>query len=660
MKDNNPVNIGVLILEEFSQIDMLYKKLFLEYYELSVSPNLSKIEQERIDEILALAEEDKNLAKLLRRVDQAAYQKSGTKISQDDWQTQIKKAIKILKGIELYQSEYYELSVSPNLSKIEQERIDEILALAEEDKNLAEVIRKVDQAVYQKLGTEISQGNWQTQIKKAIKLLEEETFDKDELEFFRDVYPHDFTPWVEESQQTNTDRTDYGCEIVPTFTANSLKRSTNEDATGKNYENEFLPTRSINRKRPKVLILEDDLYLLERHREALEREGFICFPTQYAKQAISLMQQDLSIQFGLIDEILQVPQRMNPEPKHLEINTDKLINEPEMQFKQGDGVVREINSKRPDVNFVFIVYSPELESPRNANQAPVFQKTKQRLMRNRGVVDVIDRYQIKTNPSEAYQRVANKIRESYTRSHTLTSLNKNMAGSAFKIELKSTVEKVRKAVCQVQVSVQQGSREDIKSLVEYGTGWLISPDIMLTCWHLFNINHHQGDNLVLTASDHHKTIASSQAVFEYAADGYSVKYEFSEILAWNEKLDYVFLRLHAPKAQTKNFLALELQEPIKGEPELFTIHHPRNRPRQSSSGWYVKISDDLERLLYKVSMDRGTSGAPVIRHDSTRVIAMHTSFNHTCGLQEGIMLQKIMEDLKQKRPEIYQEIMSHQ
>lgn len=81
-------------------------------------------------------------------------------------------------------SEYYQLSVHTDLSEAEEKRIDEILFLAEEDGIFAELLSKVDQLVYQKLDTKISQDHYKTQIEKAIKILEENSknIDEDEIE----------------------------------------------------------------------------------------------------------------------------------------------------------------------------------------------------------------------------------------------------------------------------------------------------------------------------------------------------------------------------------------------------------------------------------------------------------------------------------------------
>ncbi|MEM7064346.1 MAG: serine protease [Cyanobacteria bacterium P01_B01_bin.77] len=403
-------------------------------------------------------------------------------------------------------------------------------------------------------------------------------------------------------------------------------------------------------QRPKVLILEDNKYILEKHRKALEKKGFLCYPTQYADQAITLMEQDKSIGFALIDVILHDPQDISFSQNHNETTGFDCINEPELQARTGDGVVREVNSKRHDVNFVFITYLPELESIRNNNQFHVFKAVEERLMRNRGVVDVIHRYQINTNPSEVYERVSSRIWERYTSSYV-------------SIVHGNTVANCSKSVCQVQISPRFQYTEDIVDLMEYGTGWLIAPDIVLTCWHLFDQSYQQGRNWPSTNLNLNETIASSQAIFEYLTPGQGIKYKFSEILAWDSQLDYVFLRIRDRihhSLRKREFLRLELQQPTQGEPELFIIHHPKDWVQHSSSGWYVKLSDNLEKVLYKVSTERGTSGAPVIRSDNAKVIAIHASFNHACGLQEGIMLQKIMEDLKQKKPEIYREIMIYQ
>ena len=225
MKNKNSADLGISILEGFSRLDLPHKELFHEYYQLSVRADLSEVEEDRIDEILTTAENDTNFAKYLSKVDQLVYRQLGTETSQEDWKTQIDKAIKLI-NIELYEpdlsriekkdtqldslsiptpknieltenelsltkysphelaSEYHSLSVLPHLSKTEEERLNEILAFAENDYSLAELLRKADKSAYKKIGTEVSHENCKIQLDKAAKLLKKssEQVDEDKVE----------------------------------------------------------------------------------------------------------------------------------------------------------------------------------------------------------------------------------------------------------------------------------------------------------------------------------------------------------------------------------------------------------------------------------------------------------------------------------------------
>jgi CheY-like chemotaxis protein len=400
--------------------------------------------------------------------------------------------------------------------------------------------------------------------------------------------------------------------------------------------------------RPKVLILEDDLTILNRHQAALERLGIVCFPTQLARQAIDLMLGDRSIRFALIDVILHEIDESSSRFE-LDLTSNYLINEPEMQAYTGDGVVREINSHRSDVKYIFITSSPENRSQQSNGQFSAFRKEEERLRRNRGVVDFIHRYQVDGDALRIYEKVAHHIKKTYVSSSTPVS---------------ETIKTVRssRSVGRIEIIPHFSPQTYRITRKEHGTGWLIMPDIVLTCWHLFGSINQREEIQGKYELDLPATVTSSHITFDYLSPGTGSNYSFSELIHYNPRLDYALLRLsdRVDNSQNQRFpLQLETYNPTQEDHGLIIIHHPYNLEQQvSPKGWYVKCSDDLLRILYTVPTEQGSSGAPVIRVDSFKVIAVHTGFDHNYKLQEGVLMGKIMEDLCEYNPRIYDEIIN--
>lgn len=136
-----------------------------------------------------------------------------------------------------------------------------------------------------------------------------------------------------------------------------------------------------------ILILDDDEKWLALHERRLKQAGFKCRATQLAKEAIEIVKTDSSVKFALLDEILFVP------PIPVEGKTK------ELQRWQGSGVVREIASHRPDVQIVMVTSAPQL---RSEGDNRLFSQETAKLRRQRGVIDIIHKQDIETNPDQEY------------------------------------------------------------------------------------------------------------------------------------------------------------------------------------------------------------------------------------------------------------------
>lgn len=136
-----------------------------------------------------------------------------------------------------------------------------------------------------------------------------------------------------------------------------------------------------------ILILDDDEKWLALHERRLRQAGFRCRSTQLAKEAIEIAKMDSTIKFALIDEVLFVPPVLGDG-----INA-------ELQRWQGSGVVREITHHRSDVQIVMVTSAPQL---RSQGDSRLFSQETAKLRRQRGVVDIIHKQDIETDPDREY------------------------------------------------------------------------------------------------------------------------------------------------------------------------------------------------------------------------------------------------------------------
>lgn len=403
---------------------------------------------------------------------------------------------------------------------------------------------------------------------------------------------------------------------------------------------------------PIVLILEDDQEFLKQHKEALEKAGFLCRDTPSVEQALDWINADdsQSIQFALIDVILHKVQDKD-DVFETPFENGSFFNEPELQRLTGEGVVREISRRRRDVSYIFITSAPQKKSLESNNQLQTFQDEEARLLSYRGVVDVIHRYRMEgDNKAKMYRSIFNHITEKYTNPYR-------------PVVDEIAIAQCSQAVGLLKVIPQYLQPSSTEQAVRYGTAWLISPDIIITSGHsLDNQKCMENSSLV----DLPTTIQSSCVAFDYYQEqSKRIHYHFLELIVYNPILDFALIRLRNRsdyQLNQRSHIQLDLQHLITGDPDLRLIHHPRGKPQQLSTGWYVQpLHKATTRILYTVPGEEGTSGAPVIRTDTLRVIALHSAgFNELYKLQEGVRMYSIMEDLRERHPAIYDEIMHNQ
>lgn len=193
-----------------------------------------------------------------------------------------------------------------------------------------------------------------------------------------------------------------------------------------------------------------------------------------------------------------------------------------------------------------------------------------------------------------------------------------------------------------------------------GTGWLVTPNLALTCWHV--IEARGSNSSPIRAFDLQKQVTNSTFTFDFTQPGEGIEYGVERLEHEDVNLDYALLRLcDRPDYPLKKwgFLTLDADVPLTLQTQFYVIQHSKGLPQQHSDGFFVKPASDT-KILHDAPTERGTSGAPVLNFTNFRVVALHNGEREAENLREATTIKAILADLKQHRPELYDEILAVQ
>ena len=218
-----------------------------------------------------------------------------------------------------------------------------------------------------------------------------------------------------------------------------------------------------------------------------------------------------------------------------------------------------------------------------------------------------------------------------------------------------------RSVARVEVLRFRKGKEHGRST---GTGWLVTPNLLLTCWHVIEalspMEHTIGPD------DLQKQLDNTLITFDYTVAGKGLQYEIAALehpTHTSHPLDYALLRLSdqiANPLSKRGYLNLIPEAPITKQTSLYIIQHPLGQPQQSIGGMYVAPSPKPERILYTTPTEPGTSGSPVLNRSNWGVVAVHNGENKPQKAREGTLIKAILADLKTNRLDLYEEIMDAQ
>jgi hypothetical protein len=197
-----------------------------------------------------------------------------------------------------------------------------------------------------------------------------------------------------------------------------------------------------------------------------------------------------------------------------------------------------------------------------------------------------------------------------------------------------------------------------------GTGWLIAPDLALTCWHV--VESLGALEVAVDSADLQAQFENTLFTFDYTVKGKGLQYGVCAVeypASDAQSLDYAVLRLRdrddAP-LRNRGYLLLDAEAPLTAQTSLYIIQHPLGQSQQSGGGKFVRESSTPHRILYTTPTESGTSGAPVFNRVNWRVVALHNGEHQIERLREGTLIKHVLSDLEEHHPGLYDEIMNAQ
>lgn len=211
------------------------------------------------------------------------------------------------------------------------------------------------------------------------------------------------------------------------------------------------------------------------------------------------------------------------------------------------------------------------------------------------------------------------------------------------------------------------------ALPHNGTGWLISSDLLVTNHHVVNARKRtDGQQQVTDPADLQLQARGSRSRFDYLSedDPDTEEARASELVAWDEQLDYAVLRLTGAPPRPFLRVATTPLAVAKDMPvALNIIQHPGGEPKRIALRNNLAFEADDMDVRYFTDTRGGSSGSPVLTDDWT-VVALHrgtrrvtdVSFQgkSTAFVNVGTQLSAIMRHLREHNPQIHDEIAAAQ
>lgn len=202
-----------------------------------------------------------------------------------------------------------------------------------------------------------------------------------------------------------------------------------------------------------------------------------------------------------------------------------------------------------------------------------------------------------------------------------------------------------------------------------GTGWLVSPGLLITNHHV--VNARKSEEADASDADFDLQACGTTVEFDYdRQDSVPVRVKIESSVAKDKGLDYALLRLQSDPQRP----SLQLRgQPVVTDATSYLpvniIQHPRGSPKRVAFRNNLVSGADSQIVRYFTDTDFGSSGAAVC-DDQWRVVALHRGATFTEGVKYkgrstayinfGSQISAVMNQLKQTNAAVYASILPSQ
>lgn len=214
----------------------------------------------------------------------------------------------------------------------------------------------------------------------------------------------------------------------------------------------------------------------------------------------------------------------------------------------------------------------------------------------------------------------------------------------------------------------------VNPIIHMGTGWLVTPNLIITNWHVVNARDEDANGVVPAApqSDFQNQAAALVATFDYDDESRpGTKVAATRLEAADPTLDYALVRLDQSVAGrtplTLDTARLEVQS-VNDYRAVNIIQHPGGGPKRVAIRNNLVYRATYPTVNYFTDTEGGSSGSPVCT-DNWQVVALHRSWKAvpnvnfqgkpTPWVNEGTQVAAIVDHLRQNHAALHTEIIGN-
>lgn len=200
----------------------------------------------------------------------------------------------------------------------------------------------------------------------------------------------------------------------------------------------------------------------------------------------------------------------------------------------------------------------------------------------------------------------------------------------------------------------------------FGTGWMLSPNLLMTNHHVVNARSESEPDAA--ADDLGMQAEGTLVDFDYDAEGMNpFAATVAGLAAIDSELDYAVLELkgNIDRAPLRLAPTDMIETVAKARGPVNIIQHPEGHPKSLAIRNNLIASYDAADIRYFTDTMAGSSGSPVCT-DDWRVVALHKAWTYvadvefqgkpTAWVNRGTRIDRIAAHLQEHSPDVWKEV----